>query len=197
MFPFAARGHPTGPPSPVSLPSGCEYNITARVGQALYDHWGRNWYQNVGPRWRLFAGGLLLMLGFLWPLGPIASIAAMLMAVVRFHLPGTLFGPKGFEYPLLLLLLSAILGLVGPGQYALDAAISLHLPTTLLFWVGLAGAVIIDAVGYTISESGKQGQTPAQTSTQGLHHAGRASSVRSILDCILARRMRPIDGDAL
>jgi putative oxidoreductase len=112
-----------------------------------------------------FGGGLLFMAGFLWPLGPIAILAAMLMAVVRFHLPGTLFGAKGFEYPLLLLLLSGIVGLVGPGRYALDAALGLHLPTTLLFWVGLAGAVIVDAVGYAISQNGKQAQS--QPSVQG------------------------------
>ncbi len=116
-----------------------------------------------------FGGGLLFMAGFLWPLGPIAIIAAMLMAIVRFHLPGTLFGAKGFEYPLLLLLLSGIVGLVGPGHFALDVALRLHLPTTLLFWLGLVGAVIVDAIGYFISESGKQAhaQTQTQSAAQG------------------------------
>lgn len=98
-----------------------------------------------------FGGGLLLALGFLWPLGPVAVFAAMLMAIVRFHLPGPVIGPKGFEYPLLLLLLSVILGLVGPGQYTLDAALGIHLPTMILFWIGVIGAIIVDAVGYYIS----------------------------------------------
>jgi putative oxidoreductase len=105
-----------------------------------------------------FGGGVLLILGFLWPLGPVAIFAAMVMAIVRFHLPGPVIGPKGFEYPLLLLLLSVILGLVGAGHIALDVALGLHLPTTALFWIGAVGAVIVDAIGYNISNANTKTQ---------------------------------------
>lgn len=114
------------------------------------------------PFWALlggageFGGGALLVLGLLWPLGPVAIFASMLMAIIRFHLPGPVIGPKGFEYPLLLLLVSVILGLVGAGPYALDAAFHLHLPTTLLFWIGAVGAVIVDVYGYVTSTNNTQ-----------------------------------------
>jgi putative oxidoreductase len=99
-----------------------------------------------------FGGGLLLALGLLSPLGAIAIFASMLMAVTKFHWSKGFWNSQGgFEYPLLLLLLSVVLGLAGSGSYAIDTQIGLALPTTTIFWAGVIVSIIVDTIGLVIS----------------------------------------------
>jgi putative oxidoreductase len=110
-----------------------------------------------------FGGGILLVLGLLTPLGAIATFAAMLMATVKFHGSKGFFAQKGgYEYPLLLLILSLVVGLTGPGSFALDTLIGFALPTPL-FWALLLVAIIVVAVGIVISnqQSAKQQSSAA------------------------------------
>src|SRR3954463_16569289 len=86
-------------------------------------------------------GGLLLALGLLWPLGPVAIVAAMLMATTV-HWPKFWAQDGGIELPLLLLSASLGLALTGPGAYALDRGLSLQLPEPLTLIVGLIAAVV-------------------------------------------------------
>lgn len=98
-----------------------------------------------------FAGGLLLVLGFLNPLGAIAIFASMLMAVLKFHWAQGLWATKGgYEYPLVLAVLSIVLGLVGPGSISLDALFGIALPAWL-FWAGVVASIIIDGIGIATS----------------------------------------------
>jgi putative oxidoreductase len=95
-----------------------------------------------------FSGGLLLALGLLNPLGSLAIIAAMAMAIGLVHWSKGLWGANGgMEFPLVLLIVSGVLGLVGPGSYSLDALLGIVLPTTLIFWAGFVLVIVVIGFG--------------------------------------------------
>ena len=130
------------------------------------------WLASMGLRpawfWALlagageFGGGLLLALGLLNPLGPLAIIGAMLMAIAKVHWSNGLWvANNGMEYPLVLVILSAIMGLLGPGRFALDALLGIQLPLALTFWGGLLGAIAI--TGYAIAASSRVSNDSRQT----------------------------------
>ncbi|HEX4207373.1 MAG TPA: DoxX family protein [Ktedonobacteraceae bacterium] len=104
-----------------------------------------------------FGGGLLLALGFLSPLGAVAIFASMLMVILKFHFKDGLLAPKGFEYPFVILVLSFLAGLVGPGNYSLDALLGIALPTWI-FWVVLVIAIIVDLIGLITSRQHQAAQ---------------------------------------
>ncbi|GCE30710.1 hypothetical protein KDA_61940 [Dictyobacter alpinus] len=109
-----------------------------------------------------FAGGLLLVLGFLTPLGAIAVFASMLMAVIRFHWANGFWSTQGgYEYPFVLMIIGLVIGLMGPGAYSIDALAHIVVPS-LLFWVGLVLAIIVVAIGAVSSYRQTAKQAPAQ-----------------------------------
>ncbi len=97
-------------------------------------------------------GGLSLALGFLTPLGAAGVFGAMFMATVKTHWKNGFFVSKGgFEFTLLLMTVSTVLGLIGPGRYSLDALFSITLPEAPLFLALVAAALVVDVVGLMIS----------------------------------------------
>jgi putative oxidoreductase len=106
------------------------------------------WIESMGMKpawfWALmaglteFGGGLLLVLGLLNPLGPLAVIAAMLVAVVAVHWPKGLWAMKGGgELPLTNLVAALALALTGPGAYSLDNLLDIELPMPVTLFAGL------------------------------------------------------------
>jgi putative oxidoreductase len=76
-----------------------------------------------------FAGGLLLMVGLLTPIGAIAVGATMLSATLVPHWSKGPFGNKGgYELPLTNLAVAVAVGLIGPGADSLDHILNLSVP---------------------------------------------------------------------
>lgn len=72
-----------------------------------------------------FGGGLLLLLGFLTPLGALATAAVMVGAIaVDTGQYGFFIQNGGFEYNFVLLSISAVLGVTGAGAYSFDRALN-------------------------------------------------------------------------
>jgi putative oxidoreductase len=89
-----------------------------------------------------FAGGLMVALGFLNPLGSFALAGSMLVAVILVHWPkGFWVGKGGYEYNLLILATAAAIAIAGPGAYSLDAALRIQLPEPLILIVGTVATI--------------------------------------------------------
>jgi len=97
-------------------------------------------------------GGISVALGFLTPLGAAGIFGAMFMAMFKSHWKNGFWLQKGgYEYTLILLVVSITIGLIGPGSYALDALFGIVLPEALLFGVLAVAALLVDVIGILIN----------------------------------------------
>ena len=70
---------------------------------------------------------MLLALGLFGPVAAAAIISVMLVAIFTVHWgKGLLATSNGVEFPLLYAVLALSLGLTGPGEYSIDAALGLN-----------------------------------------------------------------------
>jgi putative oxidoreductase len=90
------------------------------------------------------AGGLLVALGFLGPIGPALMISVMIVAAISVHWAHGLFAAtNGIEVPLLYATGALALALTGYGAYSLDALLGLQsLWTPSLAWVAIGLGVV-------------------------------------------------------
>jgi len=97
-------------------------------------------------------GGVSLALGFLTPLGAAGIFGTMFMATFKSHWKnGFIVSKGGYEYTLVLMTVSIALGLIGPGNYSLDALFGIVLPEALLFGALAVAALLVDIIGLYIS----------------------------------------------
>lgn len=86
-----------------------------------------------------FGGGLMTVLGFLNPFGPVAASGAMLMAVSKAHWGKPIWVTAGgAELPVTNLSIITALILAGSGKYSLDHVFGIRLPR----WVAIPGIVL-------------------------------------------------------
>ena len=133
--------------------------VAAHGAQKVFGWWGgpgmSNWTQAV-TRLRIrpaqpwawiaalseFGGGLLVALGLLFPLGSLALIGAMIVAIATVHLSKGFWVSKGgYEFNLAIIGGVAALAFTGPGAYSLDNALGIHLPEPITLIVGMVALV--------------------------------------------------------
>jgi putative oxidoreductase len=153
--------------------------IAAHGAQKLFGVWGgpgmAKWTQSVqrlrirpAQPWAWVAalselgGGVLLALGLLSPLGSLAIIGAMLVAIATVHLAKGFWAAKGgYEFNLSLMVGAAALAFTGVGPYSLDGALRIHLPEPLTLIVGTIGLII----GVSATLLSRSPKPEAQTQT--------------------------------
>jgi putative oxidoreductase len=108
----------------------------------------RFWALNAGLAEAV--GGVLLLLGLLSPLGSIAIVTAMIVAIATAHLGKGWFATTGGpELPLTNIAAAILVALAGPGRYALDSWFGISLPepavgivVAILALIGVAAALL-------------------------------------------------------
>lgn len=107
---------------------------------------GKPWAYGAGLS--EFGGGLLILLGFLNPLGTVAVIGAMGMAWIKAHLGKPIWvSSGGAELPLVNVAVVSAVALAGPGKYSVDELLGIKLPRWLLI-PGLLGVTAFLFLGH-------------------------------------------------
>ncbi len=146
--------------------------LAAHGSQKLFGWWGgagmTGWTQSVqklrirpAQPWAWvaalseFGGGLLVALGLLSPLGSLAIVGAMLVAIATVHLSRGFWTTKGgYEFNLTLIAAAAAL--------ALTNALGIHLPEPLTLLVGTVALI----AGVTVTLGTRSPQPKAETKPQ-------------------------------
>ena len=113
-----------------------------------------------------FGGGVLTLLGFLNPLGPVGVIGSMAMATTKAHWGKPIWVTEGgAELPVTNIAAATALIVGGPGKYSLDRAFGLRLPGWLAP-VGLV-AVIVTVLYAGVNTPEQPEQDEAREGTAG------------------------------
>ncbi len=103
-----------------------------------------------------FLGGLGLAAGFLTPFAAAGVLGTMIVAIIKVHWSKGFFNHLGgLEYPLTLATTAFILGLIGPGEYSLDAFLKIRLPWPETYIIVLLLMLIADIIAVAWSVPAK------------------------------------------
>ena len=90
-----------------------------------------------------FGGGLLLAFGLLTPLGSVAAVSVMLVAIFTVHIQKGFFAYNGgYEYNLLLAVAALTLAFTGPGSLSADTLLNSGHSGSLWGLVALVAGVL-------------------------------------------------------
>jgi putative oxidoreductase len=107
--------------------------------------------------WGEFLGGLGFALGLLTPVAAAVLMSNMLVAIVKVHWANGLWNTnRGIEWPLVLATVTFVVGLTGPGYYALGRVLNVALPEPLTYVVVLA-AMLLVTVGELLVSPARRG----------------------------------------
>ncbi|GAC1642849.1 MAG: DoxX family protein [Chloroflexota bacterium] len=105
-------------------------------------------------------GGLMSVLGFLNPLGPIGVISAMIMATLKAHWGKPIWASSGgAELAITNLAAASAVALAGPGRYSVDGLLKLRTPRWLTALTLLGAGTSI----YFGTRTSNAAQQPAET----------------------------------
>jgi putative oxidoreductase len=94
------------------------------------------------------AGGLLVALGLLGPVGPALILSVMVVAVVTVHWNNGFFAnSNGIEVPFLYAAGAVALALAGPGRFSVDAALGLEWLSAPQIAVAALAIGVLGAIG--------------------------------------------------
>lgn len=136
------------------------------------------WFESIGVRpGRLNAlaatvtelvAGSFLLLGFVTPLAAAAVVGTLLVAFVTNHVRNGffIFRPgEGYEYVLMIIVVTSALGALGPGRLSLDRAVGFD----MVGWEGLATALVVGgfAAGATLAAFWRPRRVASDRATVG------------------------------
>jgi putative oxidoreductase len=129
-----------------------------------------------------FGGGVLTALGFLNPLGPLATMGAMGMAAVKVHGGKPIWVTSGgAELPLINLGIATALAVTGPGKYSVDCTMGIKLPRRLVLIPGMvltAGAIAYGVAASNRPQQAAQEQPAEQPHAEQPHAEEQPAAVR-------------------
>jgi putative oxidoreductase len=129
---------------------------TAEFFESLGFHPGRTFAAAAGLT--ELASGLLILLGFLGPVGPALLLSVMTVAVITVHRGnGLLATSNGSEVPLLYATAAIGLALAGPGAHSLDALLGI---STLWSWTITRTALAVGVIGGLANVAARRATAP-------------------------------------
>ena len=145
------------------------------------------WLESLGLKpgktWATMAGGaelgsgILMAVGFLHPIGPLALFGPMMNAWTLTHAGKPIWvSSGGAELPLTNMAIATAVALAGPGRYSLDEALGIEIPTsvTVLTAAGVAAGIAATVVLREAPPSEPQ-QDQARAELQAQDDAGQSS----------------------
>ena len=141
---------------------------TGQYFESLGIHPAPEWARTAGAA--ELGGGSLTALGLLWPIGPVLTMAPMIVALRKAHWGKPIWVTHGGgELPVTNLAVAGGLVLVGPGAISLDRLLGARTPWWLVA-VGVAGTAVgtVLALSPEIAQAGREARAELEREAAGI-----------------------------